>query len=246
MKMKARSMLILAVLLGSLVMMLWLAGSVPSASAMAVMEHARKNGISYSRYPAVLVELLERNPEAKAFVLNYPFREDREEDLSSYDPAQGVPLFLQWDEQWGYQPYGKDFVAVSGSGVMCLAMTGWYLSGGEDAYSPRKVATLAWEMDCGSGKRLMREFGQVLGLEITEIARDERKLAVYLKNGDPVIALMGEGDFTDAEQFIVLTGYSGGLVTVRDPGSRVNSEKPWGYVNIADQVKSLWVVRLPR
>ena len=244
MRMKTRGLLILAVILGSLVMMVWLARSVPTDAELEVMAHASQNGLSYSDYPASLVELMERNPETRGFVLNYPFREEREADLSGYDPAQGVPLFLQWDEQWGYQPYGGDFVAVSGSGVMCLAMTGWHLSGGEERFSPQQVAEFAWKNGYGSGRRVMRECGSALGLEVTELGRDERKLSVYLKNGSPVIALMGEGDFTDSEQYVVLTGYSGGMVTLRDPGSRVNSEKIWSYSAIAGQVKGLWVVQL--
>ena len=246
MRMKTRSILILAVILFGLGMMIWLAGSVPSAAALEVMDHAKKNGIPYSKYPASLIELMERNPQTKSFVLNYPFREDKEADLSAYDPAQGMPLFIQWDEQWGYQPYADDFVAISGSGVMCLAMTGWYLSGGSEVYSPQRVAEFAWEKGYGTGRRLIRDCGSALGMEVTELAREERKVALYLKNGDPVIALMGSGDFTDSNHYIVLTSYSNGLVTVRDPNSRENSEKLWSYVELEAQTKSMWVIRLPQ
>ena len=244
MRMKTRSLLILAVILGGLVMMVWLAASVPTDTELEIMGHADKHGLSYSDYPASLVELMERNPETRSFVMNYPFREEREADLSGYDPAQGIPLFLQWDEQWGYEPCGNDFVAVSGSGLMCIAMTGWHLSGGDGKFSPQKVAGFAREHGCDSGRRVIRDCGTALGLEITELGRDERKLSVYLQNGNPVIALMGEGIFGETEQYVVLAGYSGGTILVRDPGSRANSEKTWTYGQIAHGVKGLWLVKL--
>ena len=244
MGMKARGLVILTALLGSLVMMVWLVSSVPSAAELELIDHAKKNGVSVTDYPDSLVELMEQNPEAKGFVLNYPFREEREADLSEYDPALGVPLFLQWDERWGYQPWGEDFVGVSGSGLMCLAMTGWYLSGGDGKFSPQKVAAFAWESGHAPGKREIRDCGGDLGLKITEVGRDEGKLSVYLNNGSPVIAQMGRGDFSRSCQYIVITGYSAGQVTLRDPDSRVNSEKTWNYADLAHQVERLWVVRL--
>ena len=38
-------------------------------------------------------------------------------------PEDGsVPLFLQWDERWGYRSYGGDFLAVTGCGPTALSM----------------------------------------------------------------------------------------------------------------------------
>ena len=57
-----------------------------------VKNYAEKNGIRYGIYPESLIELLERNPETENFVLNYPFREKAEYDLSE-TPRDTVPLF---------------------------------------------------------------------------------------------------------------------------------------------------------
>lgn len=244
MKMKTRGLLILGVILGALVMMVWLASTVPTQTELELIAHANRNGVSVTDYPDSLVELMEQNPEAKGFVLNYPFREEKEADLSEFDSVSGVPLFLQWDERWGYQPWGDDFVGVSGSALMCLAMTGWHLSGGDGKFSPQKVAAFARENGYDSGKRVIRDCGSALGLEVTEFGRDERKLSVYLKNGSPVIAQLGGGDGSDGGRCIVITGYALGRVSIRDPGSRINSEKTWDYADFAHQVQRLWVIRL--
>ena len=240
--MKPRNLLILAALLGSLALMAWLDGSAPSLSSVTVMEYAKDHGVSYSVYPESLVALMESNPETEEFVLDYPFRKIGPVDLSGYDPAEGVPLFLQWDRQWGYEPYGGDFVAVSGSGAMCLAMAGWYLSGGDDRFSPERVAAALDGAALGTGRRLISEGSRVLGLRATGLTLEREKLTAYLRSGEPIIALMGPGDFTSEACFVVLTGCREGTVTVRDPGSRVNSETVWDFDTIAAQVKSLWVI----
>ena len=52
--------------------------------------------------PAILRELLERNPETYDFVAGYPGTYDLQVDLSSdYTPGE-IPHLFQWDTRWGY------------------------------------------------------------------------------------------------------------------------------------------------
>lgn len=74
-------------------------------------------------------------------MLNYPFRKDTGVDLSVWKGSRTVPLFLQWDPMWGYEKYGKGFIAETGCGPTCLAMVGYYLTGDENM-NPRQVAGL--------------------------------------------------------------------------------------------------------
>ena len=68
-------------------------------------------------YPESLIELLEKNPEARDFVLDYPdYKGLQEIDISGEVEPGEIPLFLQWDERWGYEKYGSDFLAVTGCG----------------------------------------------------------------------------------------------------------------------------------
>ena len=109
-----------------------------------VKAFAEEKGISYGEYPQSLIDLYKRNPETKDFVLNYPFRKDTGVDLSAWKGSRTVPLFLQWNPMWGYERYGKDFLAVTGCGPTCLAMVGYYLTGDENM-NPRQVAQFAQE-----------------------------------------------------------------------------------------------------
>ena len=77
---------------------------------LKVKAYAEEHHVFYSEYPDSLVELLERNPETEEFVLRYPFREDIPYDLSEYADSEIVPLFMQWDQRWGYETYGSDVI----------------------------------------------------------------------------------------------------------------------------------------
>lgn len=55
-------------------------------------------------YPESLVQLYEKNEEARQFVLDYKKNGNNEQpiDISSDVTDGKIPLFLQWDERWGY------------------------------------------------------------------------------------------------------------------------------------------------
>lgn len=230
------------------ILMLYLVVDEPSQAELTIYAHARANKISALQYPEGLVELLENNGETEQFVLNYPFREeDPEIDLSAVDLKKGVPLFMQWDERWGYLEYGDDMVALNGCGPMCLAMAGYYVTGNAAFYPDRIVefalANNFYAEGNGSKWTLISVGGPALGLDVKELPLVESKVAAYLQAGHPVIAVMGPGDFTSTGHFIVLTGYREGMVTVNDPNSYVNSGKAWNFAEIQDQIRNLWVVK---
>ena len=227
------------VLVASAVLMFSLVTQAPSEAQMDLMRYARERDIDFEVYPNSLLKLLDRNPETEEFVRNYPFRLEQAADLGGYDARQGVPLFLQWDERWGYLTCGGDFVGCSGSAPMCLAMAGCYISGGEAKFYPDKIVAFADENGY-YGDDLISMGGKALGLKVTGLTREEQKIATYLKNGDPIIASTGFGDF---ENYIVLTGYYDGTVTLKDPDSKVNSEKEWAYEDISRQFKKIWVIQ---
>lgn len=240
-------MLLWALLAASLVLLLFLALDAPSETEYRILQFAKEQGISVQAYPDCLFALLDENPEAEEFVLQYPFREELPVDLSNYDLSLGVPLLMQFDPRWGYDHYGSGMVGVSGGPAMCLAMAGYYVTGSENFY-PDRVAALAryYDLDSGDpedGKALITRGGSALGLMVKELAREEQKVAAYLRAGTPVIALLGPGNFGDAARFVVLTDYSGGLLSVNDPGSYVNSGKTWSFDRIRNQIRALWIIQ---
>lgn len=198
-------------------------------------------------YPESLIALMERNPEAKDFVLNYPQNKDKHYEIDLSDEVvQGmIPLFLQWDERWGYQYYGDNFMAVTGCGPTCLSMVQCGLSG-DTVWNPLEVANMAEEQGyyvngVGSSWSLMTEGAAQLGLSADTVKFDEDHILAELESGKPVICAMGPGDFTTTGHFIVLTGVdSEGRLTVCDPNSRANSEKSWSIEKLMPQIKNLW------
>ena len=213
---------------------------------LKVKAYAEEHGLYYAEYPKSLVELLERNPETESFVLEYPFREEMDVDLSEYDSSEAVPLFMQWDPQWGYEKYGSDFLAITGCGPTCLAMAGYYLTGDENM-TPDKIAQFAqkngyYESGYGSSWTLISQGAEKLGLTATELPLVKKKMVDALEAGNPVILAMGAGDFTTTGHYIVLTGMEEGMFRVNDPNSRENSEKLWSYEEIEGQIRNIWAI----
>ena len=219
-----------------------------SPAELKVKAYAEEMGISYGEYPESLIELLERNPETESFVLNYPFREKGTLEPLNYDLSNGTPLFLQWDTRWGYLEYGSDVVGITGCGPVCLAMAGYYVTGGDEAFTPEKIVAFAaengyYEAGYGSSWTLISEGGVKLGLDVTEIPLVKQRVADNLEVDNPIICSMRAGDFTTTGHYIVLTGWEDGKIRVNDPNSRENSEKLWTYEEIEGQIRNLWVIR---
>ena len=211
-----------------------------------VKAYCEKMHISYGRYPQSLIDLLERNPETQDFVLGYPFREKTEYDLSEFDNAQSVPLFLQWDTRWGYETYGSDCIGITGCGPTCLAMAGYYLTG-SDAFTPEKVADFAWQngyyaSGYGSSWTLISEGSGKLGLTATELPLVKKKMVTAVEEGKPVILALGPGDFTTSGHYIILTGWEEDAFRVNDPNSRENSQRLWTYEELESQIRNIWAM----
>ena len=248
------SFLLILVIAGVGFWLLWCAQNVPEAGTYGeadriIAAFAAENGLELSDYPEELRALLERNPETEEFVLRYPLDQDKavDVDLSAYEHTDSVPLFLQWDAQWGYLEYGGKPAALTGCGPVCLSMAAYYLTG-DEAYSPDKMLEFADEngyYSPGSGSRwtLISEGGEKLGFDVTEIPLVKKRIFDNLEAGNPIICAMGKGDFTTSGHFIVLVGTEDGLLRVNDPNSRANSQKLWKFEDIESQFRNLWVIR---
>lgn len=212
---------------------------------------AKAKGFNETGIPRELCELLERNPDAEEFVSGYLDKKDLvyETDLTEHLNSETVPLFMQWDERWGYTIYGSNVMGLTGCGPTCLSMVLLHLL--QDAtYTPRYVADFAEQNNYyvdGSGSKwaLIFEGGETLGLNVTELPLDENRMKKNLELGHPIICIMGPGDFTTAGHYIVLRGVEDGKFVVNDPNSKSNSERLWSYEEIQGQIKNLWACQLP-
>lgn len=214
-----------------------------------IADFAKEHDLELDAWPDSLIELLEKNPDAEDFVLNYPIKKDLsyDIDLREYINKSNVPLLLQWDERWGYTKYGNDMMGLTGCGPTCLSMVCLYLLD-DPKYSPRYIADFAIENGyCvpgnGSSWTLISKGGVTLGLDVTELPLDKNRIIRNLQVGNPIICVMGPGDFTSSGHFIVMTGYVDGKISVNDPNSPTRSNMLWDYEDIKDQIRNLWACR---
>ena len=201
-------------------------------------------------YPEKVLKMLANNIETLDFVLDYQEKKERpiEESIGELPKEGEVPLLIQWDERWGYAPYGNSMVAVSGCGPTAIAMVASGLKSRDDI-TPYKVAAyseengfLTKEMD--TSWDLMTYGCEAFGISGAMLGLDEEAMVQTLMNGHPIICSMGPGDFTNSGHFIVLTGYENGLFQVNDSNSRIRSEQGWSYEVLKNQIVNMWYYSL--
>lgn len=210
-------------------------------------------------YPDDVIEYFIKMPETVEWVIHYPEYTAKSEeelseialaplDLSAYERHGQIPVYYQWDVNWGYTFYGEDYFAVTGCGPTCLSMVAVGLTG-DTAITPKKVADIsvsigAYVEGVGTSWDLMTKGAEVLGLKsVQNETWTATALCNKLKEGNPIICSMGEGDFTTQGHFIVLVGVTeDGKILVNDPNSKSNTQKEWDAQVLLNQMKGMWVI----
>lgn len=206
--------------------------------------------VNHEQYPEILLELAANRPETIDFVLNYPnYMTSNHSNTNisvNKDYKEGdIPLFIQWDKRWGYEPYGNEFIGSSACGPTALSMVVVGLTG-NTAWNPKAVADYSYESGYfhsgqGTSWDLMSRGSIALGVESMELPLDAAVIISSLRKGHPIIASMRPGHFTKSGHFIVLTGIADdGTIIVNDPGSIENSQVTWDLRTIMNEMKNLW------
>ncbi|MEG0366619.1 MAG: C39 family peptidase [Coprobacillus sp.] len=197
-------------------------------------------------YPTSLLELALRNKETIPFVANYLTQKDKNISMNITKELknQTIPLFLQWDERWGYKEYGDDIMAINGCGPTCLSMVVSYLTK-NPTYHPYKIAQFAMNngyiANSDTTWDLMREGAKSFGIKVQELSLDKDLIMKNLEQGNPIICSMSKGIFTTTGHFIVLREYKDGFIYVNDPNSQILSKRGYTFEEIQYQIKNLWV-----
>ena len=210
---------------------------------------AKSHGVSPNEYPQALIALYKRNEDARTFVCDYPLKRNQETEIDlsgEYTPGT-APLLMQWDERWGYRSYNENLMGLSGCGPTCMAMAAIYLTG-DTGMNPWAMAQYAEQHGynvVGSGTRwsFFTDGAAGLGLNSTAIPVDQQRIFDNLAVGNPIVCVVGPGDFTTEGHFILLCGEEDGKIRVNDPNSQKNSAKLWDYDTLARQIQGLWVLR---
>ncbi|MCD8327363.1 MAG: C39 family peptidase [Lachnospiraceae bacterium] len=203
---------------------------------------------AWEDYPMELLVALCNNPEMVDFVAGY-LDADTETagELTEAEVGRDFPYYLQWDERWGYLPYGASCLGLSGCGPTCLSMVVVALTDNAEA-SPAAIGEFAMENGyymSGTGTKwaLMTKGAASFGVIGTELltTTSEEDLLDLLEEGYPVICSVKAGDFTNGGHFIVLAGVEDGQIRVYDPNSVERSSRLWDYETLRKQMKKMWV-----
>lgn len=228
----------------------------------AIADYAAAHGLTvedyqmgFDYYPEKLYDAYEKSPEARDFILRAPleYNKTHEKDMSEFENVEGVPLFMQWDDRWGYTKYAYGLGGITGCGPTCLSMVVYYYTK-DPTYTPDYMMKFAEEnnyigneidengkLTGGTEWYLFDQGGEKLGFTVKRVPLDEGVLTRYLKAGTPVIVHLKECKFTYNGHYIVLTGYENGRITVNDPNSRALSAEGCTYDEIENAIRNMWV-----
>ena len=204
-------------------------------------------------YPQELLVMASKKPETINFVVDYPKHKTSTDntpiDIRNDYKKGEIPLFMQWDERWGYDKYGPDFFAINGCGPTALSMVTVGLTGNTNI-SPRYVENFSKQNGylvpgVGTSWSLMTEGARKLGLKSKVIPLSASSIISTLKKGHPIIVTMGPGHFTKEGHYIVLTGVTDdGKIKVNDSDSKKRSSETWDVDVFLKEAKNLWAFSL--
>ncbi len=196
--------------------------------------------------PERLLKLVLTNRETLSVVAQYPYRskDHGKADLTGELGKSSVPLLLQWDPRWAFEPYGDGMLCYTGCGPTCLAMVALHLHQ-DSSITPVTVARYAdsegfYTDGVGSAWTLMSNGSWHFGLIAEELSVTKEHMIDRLEEGKPIIAAVGPGDFTEMGHFIVISGYKNGSFTVNDPNSQILSEQKWSFEQLSGQINVMW------
>jgi len=209
-----------------------------------------------SELQAKLLKLAADDPLAIPFVRHYPERAYADgpdysapamDDVVKVEgiPKTRIPHLYQWDQRWGYAQFSADGFGLAGCGPTSLAMVYQGLTGKKDI-TPYDMGRLAEDQGYviygqGSTTGLFTEMPWQLGLSCWGVPVDAASIVDTLHAGNPIIANVGEGYFTQVGHFFVLAGVTkDGKVILNDPYSAERSSKLWDPEFIASESKALF------
>lgn len=220
--------------------------SIAQITAMAEKHSEMKKVLErQAEYPDEILLMLANNPETLTFVQNYPEKKGTVMNADALTELKSgeIPLLLQWDDRWGYAPYGDYNIAISGCGPTALAMVASGLCQNA-GITPYTVANYAQEQgyysEAGTSWDLMTSGCEQFGIRGEELSLSESSIQKALEAGRPIICTMGAGAFTTEGHYIVLTEWKDGMIKLHDPNSISRSNKLWSYSELEGQIKNLW------
>lgn len=195
--------------------------------------------------PEDLVKMAKKYPQTREFVRGYG-KEHAEVAVDITDEMQEgwIPYFRQWDHRWGYRSYSNNIIGVSGCGPTTLSMVLVGLTRNPE-WNPAEVAQFSVnrgyvDKEGSTYWSLMDEGATALGLGVRVLEAEESAMRAVLDAGQPIIALMGPGDFTESGHFIVITGYDDKGFKLLDSMNDKNNDRRFSFETLHSQSFKMW------
>ena len=156
-------------------------------------------------------------------------------------PALNMPQYYQSDARWGRKVYGIANMTRTGCVPTSLAMA---FSGLGKPVTPVNVADVIYYNTKEFNVRMIGTSGAGADYAIkyynfkNTVIKSKEQLVQALHTGNPVFALVGNGDFVRGYAYthgIMLSGYQNGKTKAMDPDSAYNTNKWYNVDRIWDQ-----------
>ena len=156
-------------------------------------------------------------------------------------PAINMPQYYQSDARWGRKVYGISNMTNAGCVPTALAMA---FSGLGKHLTPVNVADVIYYNTNEFNKSAIGTSGAGADYAIkyynfkNTVLKSKSQLVQALQSGNPVFALVGNGDFVKGYAYthgIMLSGYQNGRTKAMDPASAYNTNKWYNVNSIWDQ-----------
>ena len=156
-------------------------------------------------------------------------------------PALNMPQYYQSDARWGRKVYGIANMTRTGCVPTSLAMA---FSGLGKPVTPVNVADVIYYNTKEFNVRMIGTSGAGADYAIkyynfkNTVIKSKEQLVQALHTGNPVFALVGNGDFVKGYAYthgIMLSGYQNGKTKAMDPDSAYNTNKWYNVDRIWDQ-----------
>lgn len=137
-------------------------------------------------------------------------------------------------------------IASAGGGPLAMAMVISTLTDKE--VSPVDAAN--WSLEHGyrsygngTAWAYVEDYATENGLNCTQSNVNADSIMTNLKEGNPVVMVIGEGTYTDEGQFIVLTGVTDdGKIEIVDPGSEEKSKQTYDLDLFLNEGTQQWII----
>lgn len=199
-------------------------------------------------YPESFLKLGANRPRALAFVRGYADKKNTFENISSkpeesYELNRQYPLYILWDERWGYREYEEPY-AIIGCGPTTATMI---INGYGGSENPLAIMDEMREKNyylknIGTSWEGIRELLASRGIGSDNLPTVEAKYKRHLDTGNPILINIGKSKFTNIGHYMLIVGYNDKGFIINDSNSIEYSLKELPFDELTQIVKGAWTI----